>query len=108
MIPRLKGVIAHGHNTKLPREDGEGAAAGWGTRPNPKAKPFVEDPRDAPTCGWGNRPNPKKKLHVHRRGRWSRLGNLYTHLTANGDQTRGREDTTDGYSDGRRDAVNRG
>ena len=85
MIPRLKGVIAHSYDTKLLGENGEDTTLGWGTRPSPKTKPFKEDPRDASTCGWGNRPNPKKKLHVHRRGRWSRPGNLYTHLTADED-----------------------
>ena len=51
MILRLKGVIAHDHDTKLPGKDGEDAAIGWGTEPNPKAKFFEEDPRDTPTCG---------------------------------------------------------
>ena len=60
MIPRLKGVIAHGHDTKPQREDGDGAIVGSGTRPSPKAKPFKEDSRDTPTHGWGNKPNPKK------------------------------------------------
>ena len=62
MILRLKDAIAHGHNTKLPREDGEDAAIGWGTKPSPKAKPFKENPRDTLTRGWGNRPNPQKNL----------------------------------------------
>ena len=62
MIPRLKGAITEGHNTKLPREDGEDAATGWGTRPSPKAKPFREDPEDTLICGLGNRPNPKNNL----------------------------------------------
>ena len=78
MIPRLKGVIAYGHDTKLPREYGEDVTIGWGTRPSPKVKPFEEDPKDistrgwgnipnpgkhpTPTCGWGNRPKPKKDL----------------------------------------------
>ena len=57
---RLKGVITHGHDTKLPGEDGDGAAACWGTKPSLKARPLEEDSRDAPTCGWGNRPNPGK------------------------------------------------
>ena len=60
MIPRLKGVIAHSHHTKLPREDGEDASTDWGTRPIPKAKPFGEDPRDTLNRSWGNKPNPKK------------------------------------------------
>ena len=60
MIPRLKGVIAYGHNPKLPREDGEDATIGSGTRPSPKAKSFEEDPRDTLTHGWGNIPNPEK------------------------------------------------
>ena len=60
MIPRLKGIIDHSHDTKLLEEDGEDAEADWGTRPSPKAKPFREDPRDTPTCVWGNKPNPKK------------------------------------------------
>ena len=80
MILRLKGVIAHDHDTKVPGEYGEGAAVGWGTRPNPKAKPLEEYPRDAPThrrgnrpnpekdptssYGWGNGPNPKKESHI--------------------------------------------
>ena len=51
MIPRLKGIIACGHNTKPPGEDGEGVAAGWGIKPSTNAKPFEEDPGDAPTCG---------------------------------------------------------
>ena len=81
MIPRLKGVITHDHDTKILGKNGEGAATGWGTIPSPKARPFEEDSRDAPTCGWwnkpnagkdlvpahgwGNRPNPKKESHVH-------------------------------------------
>ena len=60
MIPRLKGVIAHGHDTKLPGEDGEDAAIDWGTRPSPKAKLFEEDLRDILTHDWGNKPNPEK------------------------------------------------
>ena len=88
MIQRLKGVIAHSHNTKLPGEDGEGVAAGWGTRPSPKAKPFEENPKDTLTCGWGNRPNPKKESHVRQRGGQNRPGRMYTHSTADGDQTR--------------------
>ena len=111
MIPRLKGVIAYGHDTKLPGEDGEGATTDWGTIPNPKAK-LLEDPRDAlthgrgnrpnpgkdPTLayGWGNRPNPKKESHVRRRGRGSGPGKVYTHPTTNGDQTGGCEDTVGG------------
>ena len=51
MILRLKGVIAHDHDTKLPGEYGEGATAGWGTRPSPKVKPFEEDSEDILTCG---------------------------------------------------------
>ena len=57
MILRLKSVIAHDHDTKLPEEDGEGSTAGWGTRPSPKVKPFEEDPGDTPTRDWRNRPN---------------------------------------------------
>ena len=60
MIPRLKGVIAHSHDTKVLGEDGEDLTIGQGTRLSPKAKPFEEDPRDTPTCGLWNRPNPKK------------------------------------------------
>ena len=60
MIPRLKGIIIHGHDTKLLGEDGEDTTTGWGTRPNPKAISFEEEPGDTPTCGWGNRPNPEK------------------------------------------------
>ena len=60
MILRLKGVIAHGHDTKLPRKDGEGAAAGWGTRPSPQVKPLEEDLGDSSTHGRGNRPNLEK------------------------------------------------
>ena len=60
MIPRLKGVITHDHCTKLPRQDGENMAIGWGTKLGPKAKPFEEDPKDTLTRGWGNKPNPKK------------------------------------------------
>ena len=51
MIPRLKDVIAHDHDTKLLGEDGGDAAIGWGTRPSPKEKPFGEDPGDTLTCG---------------------------------------------------------
>ena len=43
MIPRLKGAISHGPDTKLPEEDGEDAMTSWGTKPSPKAKPFRED-----------------------------------------------------------------
>ena len=60
MIPRLKGVIVHGHDTRLPGEDGEDMAIGWETRPSPKTKSFEEDPRDVSTRSWGNRPNPGK------------------------------------------------
>ena len=100
MILRLKGVIAHDHDTKLLGEDGEGTAIGRGTRPSPKAKPLEEDPRDAPTHGRANRPNPKKdptpaygrgeqtkpkrKSHIHRCGRRRGLGKAYTHPTADG------------------------
>ena len=85
MILIWKGIITHGHDTKLLGKDGEGVAARQRTRPSPKAKPFEEDPRDAPTYGWGSRPNPekdptpaqgwenkhnpKKESHVRRRGR---------------------------------------
>ena len=62
MIPRLKGDIIHDHDTKLPQEDGEDMAIGWGTRPNPKAKPFRDDPGETLTRSWGNRPNPEKDL----------------------------------------------
>ena len=62
MIMRLKGVIAHNHNTKLQGENGEDAVARWGTRPSLKAKPFEKDLGDALTYGWGNRPNPRKDL----------------------------------------------
>ena len=62
MILRLKGIIAHDHDTKLPGEYGEGVAAGWGIKPSPKVKPFKEDPGDSPTYGWGNIPNPRKDL----------------------------------------------
>ena len=51
MIPRLKGAIAHDHNTKLLGEDGEDAETSWATGPNPKVKPFGEDPGDTPTYG---------------------------------------------------------
>ena len=51
MILRLKGAIFHGHATKLPGEDDEDAATGWGTKPSPKAKPFEEGLGDTPTCG---------------------------------------------------------
>ena len=60
MIPRLKGVITHDHNNKLPGEDSEDAATGWGTRLSPKVKLFEEDPGDTSTWGWGNKPNPRK------------------------------------------------
>ena len=60
MILRLKGVITHDHDTKLPREDGEGAAVGWGTRPSPKAKTHEEYLGDAPTHGRGNKTNLRK------------------------------------------------
>ena len=110
MILRLKGVIAHGHNTKLSGEDGEGTTAGWGTRtrPRPKVKPFEEDHRDTLTHGLGNRPNPKKKSHVCRCGRQSRPGKVYTHLAMDRDQTRGRRDMTNEYSDGHRGTKNGG
>ena len=49
MILRLKGFITYGHDTKLPGEDGEDAATGWETKPNPKVKQFGEDPRDTLT-----------------------------------------------------------
>ena len=55
MIARLKGVITNSHDTKLPREDGEDVAIGWGTRPSPKVKPFREDLRDTLTYDWGNK-----------------------------------------------------
>ena len=51
MIPRLKGVIAHDHDTKLLGKYGEGMATSWGTRPSPKVKPLEEDPGDALTRG---------------------------------------------------------
>ena len=60
MIPRLKGVITHDHDTKLQGKDGEGATTCWGTRPSPKEKPFEEDPKDTPTRGRRNKPNPRK------------------------------------------------
>ena len=60
MIPRLKGVISHSHDTKLLREDGEDTATNWGTRPSPKAKPLEEDPEDTPTCDWGTDPTLKR------------------------------------------------
>ena len=60
MIPRPRGAIAHGLDTKLPGEDGEDAATNWGPRPSPEAKHFRKDPEDTLTHGWGNRPNPKK------------------------------------------------
>ena len=60
MIPRLKGVITHDHDTKLLREDGEDVVTGWGTKHSPKAKLFEDDPEDTLTRGWGNRPKPKK------------------------------------------------
>ena len=101
MILILKDVIAHDHDTKLLGGDGEDAAAGWGSRPSPKAKPFEEDLGDAPTYGWGNipnprkdptlahgwgnKPNPKKKSHVNRCGRRSGLGKVYTYPAVDGD-----------------------
>ena len=51
MISRLKGFIAHGHDTKLLGEDGEDAATGWGTRLSPKAKPIREGSGDTSTHG---------------------------------------------------------
>ena len=60
MIPRLKSVIAHGHDTKPPEEDGEDTVTSWGTKPSPKAKRFEENLADTPTRGWGNIPNPRK------------------------------------------------
>ena len=60
MILRLKGIIIHDHDTKLPGEDGEGMIVGWGTRPSPKAKPLEKDPRDALTHDRGNIPNLRK------------------------------------------------
>ena len=121
MIPRLKGVIAHDHDTKLPGENGEAAATSWGTRPSPKVKPFEKDLGDYSTrgrknrqnlgkdptlaYGWGNRPNPKKEFHVCRRGRQSGSRKVYTHPTADGDQTEGRGDMVDRYSDGHRGAT---
>ena len=60
MIPRLKGVITHDHDTKLLGEDGDATIRGWGTKPSPKEKSFGEDPGDTPTRGWGNRLNPEK------------------------------------------------
>ena len=45
MIPRLKGAIAHSHDTKLPGEDSEEATTDWGTKPSRKVKPFGEDPK---------------------------------------------------------------
>ena len=121
MILRLKGVITHDHNTKLPREDGESTAAGWGIKPSPKEKPFEEDPEEAPTRGWGNRPNPrkdpnlahgwgnrpnpKKESHIRRRGRRTGPRKVNTHLTVHRDQTRGSGDMVDGYSYGRSGAA---
>ena len=67
MITILKGDIAHGHDTKLSREDGEDVAIGWGTKPSLKAKPFEGDPGDISTHGWGNKPNPMKD-HTPTRG----------------------------------------
>ena len=60
MIPRLRGAITHGPDTKLLGEDGEDAATDWGARPCPEAKPFGKDPGDTLTHGRGNKPNPKK------------------------------------------------
>ena len=97
MIMRLKGVIAHSHDTKIPREN----SVGWGTRPNPKVKPFEEDSGGASTCGWGNRPNPekdptlargwrnrlnpKKESHVRLHGRLSGPRKAYNHFAVNVD-----------------------
>ena len=124
MIPRLKGIIAHGHDTKLPGEDGEGMTASWGTRPSSMVKPFEEDSEDTsthgwgnkpnpgkdlvPTHGWGNRPNPKEESHVRQRGRQSGLGKVYTYLAEDEDQTRGCGDMGDEYFDGRRGAAKGG
>ena len=121
---RLKGVIVHGHDTKLPGEDGEDTAVGWGTRLNLKAKPFEEDPEDAltrnwgnrpnprkdptPAYGWGNRPNPKKESHIRQHRKQSRPRKVYTHPTADEHQTRGHWYTTDEYSYSRRGAANGG
>ena len=81
---------------------------GWGTRPNPKEKPFKEYPRDTLTRGWGTRPNPKKESHVYRHGIRSRSGKVYTYPTTDRDQTNGRRDIADGYFDGRRGVANGG
>ena len=99
------------HDTKLPGEDGEDEAVGWGTMPSPKAKPFEEDPGDTLTRGWGNKPNPgkdptsahgsrnkpnpKKKSHVCRCVRRNGPGKVYTYPVVDEDQTRGHGDTTD-------------
>ena len=117
MIPRLKGIIAHSHDTKLLGEDGEGVTAGWGTRPSPKTKPVEEDPRNTPTRGWGNIPKLKKDPTLAhgwgyrpnpRRGRWSGPGKVCTHLMVDKDQTRCCGDTTDRYSYGYRGPTNEG
>ena len=60
MIPRLRGVITHNTDTKLPGEDGEDAATDWWTRPSLEAKSFGKGPGDTPTYDWGNIPKPKK------------------------------------------------
>ena len=100
MIPRLKGVIAHSHDTKLLGEDGEGSTAGWGTRPSPKVKLFKKDLGDTPTRGLGNRTNPEKDLTpAHGWGTDPTLrrsptfgrgsGKVYTHPAVDEDQTDG-------------------
>ena len=60
MTLRLKGCIAHSHDTKLLGEDGEDTTIDLGTRPSPRVKPFGEDLRDILTHSWGNIPKPKK------------------------------------------------
>ena len=57
MIPILKDVITHDHDTKLSRRRGEDATISRVIRPSPKEKSFKEDPEDTLTHGWGNRPN---------------------------------------------------
>ena len=124
MIPRLKGVITHDHDTKLPVEDGEDSATGSGTRPNPKMKSFEENPIDiptggwgnrpnpgkdhTPTCGWGNKPNPKNESHVRQHRRRTRPEKVYTYPVVGEDHTSGCRDRTHGYSDGRMSATNKG
>ena len=122
MILRLKGVITHGHDTKLLRKDSEGAATGWGTRPSLKVRPFKENFGDFPTCGWGNkhnprkdptlahgwgnRPKPEKEFHIRQHRRRSGPGKAYTHPAAEVDMTGSCGDTANGYSDGQVGAIN--